>query len=135
MTYIKAFIVCIFIVMALLHVSQPMPLCGIYLGTTVLALITLKREISDMFSRPLAVITTLAMFFFFAEFFVVAPRLSEGWYLYQEGWRAACLLLGTFAMIPILSDYSCRLKAECVEAGAHPRWAFFSVPSHIQPRR
>ena len=67
-------------------------------------------------------------------FFIVVPKLEANWYLQQEGWHAVCLILGAFAMIPILSDYSCRLKAECREARAHRR-AFFSVPSHIPPHR
>lgn len=136
MSYVNGLIGCIFILITLLHVPHPMPFSWVpYLGAAVLALITLKSEISDMFSRALAVITTLTMFFFFAGFFVVVPKLSAGWYSHQEGWDAVCLLLGAFAMIPILSDYSCRLKADCVEARAHRRRAFFSVPSHIRPQR
>jgi hypothetical protein len=136
MLYLNGLIGCIFVLIALLHVAHPMPLTWVpYLGAAVLALITLKREVSDMFSRALAVITTIMMFFFFAGFFVVVPKLAADWYLHQEGWEAVCRLLGAFAMIPILSDYSCRLKAECLEARAHRRRAFFSVPSHIPPHR
>jgi len=135
MLYLNGLIGCIFAVIALLHVPHPMPWSWVpYLGAAILALITLKREIGDMLSRALAVITTLTMFFFFAGFFVVVPKLAADWYSHQEGWEAVCLILGAFAMIPILSDYSCRLKAECREAReASRRRAFFSVPSHIRP--
>ena len=135
MLYLNGLIGCIFLLIALLHVPHPMPFTWVpYLGAAMLALITLKREISDALSRALAVITTLTMFFFFAGFFVIVPKLAADWYRHQEGWEAVCLILAAFAMIPILSDYSCRLKAECREARqAHRRRAFFSVPSHIPP--
>lgn len=136
MLYLNGLIGSIFIVIALLHVPYPMPFAWVpYLCAAALALITLKREISDAFSRTLAVLTTVTMFFFFAGFFVVVPKLAADWYLHQEGWHAVCLLLGAFAMIPILSDYSCRLKADCVKARKRHRNAFFSVPGHIPPPR
>jgi hypothetical protein len=137
MFYINGLIGCIFVLIALLHVPHPTPFSWApYLGGAVLALITLKREITPMFSRPLAVVTTVMMFFFFARFFVVVPTLAANWYAHQEGWEAVCLLLSAFAMIPILSEYSCRCKADCLEARhAHHRRAFFSVPSHIPPHR
>ena len=135
MLYINGLIGCIFILIALLHAPYPMPFAWLpYLGAATLAFITCKREIGTALSRALAVITTVTMFSFFAAFFVVVPKLEANWYLQQEGWHAVCLILGAFAMIPILSDYSCRLKAECREARAHRR-AFFSVPSHIPPHR
>ena len=73
------------------------------------------------------------MFFFFAWFFLMVPSLEADWYANQAGWAAVCRLLGAFLMIPILSEYSCRLKADCLEARAARRTAFFSVPSHIRP--
>jgi len=48
---------------------------------------------------------------------------------------AVCRILAAFLMIPVLSDYSCRLKKDCVEAREARRNAFFSVPSHIRPSR
>jgi hypothetical protein len=71
------------------------------------------------------------MFFFFAAFFLIVPKLTADWYLSQYGWEAVCRILGAFVMIPILSDYSCRLKAECLEAREARRTAFFSVPSDV----
>ncbi len=136
MLYLNGLIGSIFVVIALLHVPYPMPFAWApYLGAAILALITLKREISDLISRTLAVLTTATMFFFFAGFFVVVPKLAADWYLHQEGWHAVCLLLGAFAMIPILSDYSCRLKKDYAKARKHRRNAFFSVPGHIPPHR
>jgi hypothetical protein len=137
MLYLNGLIGCIFVLIALLHVPHPMPFSWVpYVGAAVLALITLKRDVSAMYARGLAIITTVLMFFFFAGFFVVVPKLAADWYVHQEGWAAVCLILSAFAMIPILSDYSCRLKADCLEARqAHRRRAFFSVPSHIRPHK
>jgi hypothetical protein len=136
MLYLGGLTGSVFIMIASLHVAHPVPLAWVpYAGAAVLALITLKREIADAVARGLAVITTAAMFFFFAGFFVVAPKLTADWFAHQEGWSAVCLLLCAFAMIPILSDYSCRLKADCTKAPAERRRAFFSVPGHIPPPR
>ena len=39
------------------------------------------------------------------------------------------MLIGAFAMIPVLSDYSCRLKADCrEELATRKRGSFFSAP-------
>jgi hypothetical protein len=115
--------------MALLHVPHPMPFSWVpYLTGAVLALITLRREIADMFSRALAVITTLTMFFFFAAFFMVVPRLSQGWYAQD----AVCLLLGAFAAIPILSNYSCRLKANNINLTEGSNMCYNAVPKYIE---
>jgi hypothetical protein len=117
--------------------SDPVYWMAIFSGGAVLAFITLKREFSLALSRFLAVTTTIAMFYYFAEFFMLAPQLSDGWYQ-SAGWQsgrpihALSLLFSAFAMIPVLSDYSCRLKAECVEARIRERGAFFSVPKKLE---
>ena len=136
MLYLGGLIGCVFVLIASLHVPHPMPFAWVpYLGAAALALFTLKRDISDAVARALALLTTLAMFFFFAGFFALAPKLAADWYQHQEGWSAVCLLLCAFAMIPILSNYSCRLKADCSKAPAEHRRAFFSIPGHIPPLR
>lgn len=133
MQYIHASIGCLFILIALIHASLPNPLSWApYAAAAILALITLKPEISIAFSRVLAIATTALMFFFFAGFFLSVPKLAADWYTHQAGWEAVCRILGAFVMIPILSDYSCRLKAECREARVGARRAFFSVPDHIR---
>ena len=104
MLYLNGLIGCIFVLIALLHAAYPMPFAWVpYLGAAVLAFITLKGEISHAFARALAVLTTITMFFFFAGFFVVVPKLAADWYSQQDGWHAVCRLLGAFAMIPIMS--------------------------------
>jgi Na+/H+ antiporter NhaD/arsenite permease-like protein len=134
MQYIHGFIACVLVLLALIHIPFPEPLAWLpYSVAAGLALMTLKSELSMAVSRILAIATAGMMFFFFALFFLVAPSLEANWYTTQYGWAAVCLLLSAFVMIPILSDYSCRLKADCREARAARRTAFFSVPNHIRP--
>ena len=136
MPYLSGIVGCVFVLIALLHVPHPMPFAWVpYAIAGALALIALKRETPDAVVRALAVATTATMFFFFAGFFVVAPKLAADWYQHQEGWAAVCLILSAFAMIPVLSDYSCRLKADCHRLPAKTRLAFFSVPGHITSGR
>jgi hypothetical protein len=136
MQYLNGLIGITFVVISLIHAPLPDPFSWVpYAIASVLAFISLKTDISLPISRVLAIGTTVLMFIFFAGFFVVVPSLDADWYLHQDGWEAVTRILGAFAMIPILSDYSCRLKAECREARMRRgRHAFFSVPDHIRPR-
>lgn len=141
MQYINGLIGCILLLIGLVHVPFPMPLSWLpYLIGAVLAFITLKSEISVGPARVLAIGTTAAMFYFFAGFFVVAPNLAADWYTRPEGWDAVGRIVAAFLMLPILSEYSCRLKAECREALEHQRQRrhFFTAPgqapNHPPPR-
>lgn len=134
MQYIHGLIGCTFIAIALMHAFHPTPLSWApFAGAALLAFITLKNEIRIPIARILAISTTIVMFFFFAGFFVVIPGLATDWYMQQAGWHAACLIMSAFLMLPLLSDYSCRLKADCREERMVRRRAFFSVPDHIPP--
>lgn len=136
MQYIHGFIGFVLVVMALIHVPFPDPLEWLpYAVAAGLAFITLTQNLSMGIARVLAILTAGAMFFFFAIFFLLVPRLDADWYTTQYGWAAVCRILAAFLMIPVLSDYSCRLKKDCVEAREARRNAFFSVPSHIRPSR
>lgn len=136
MHYIHGFIGVVLVVMALIHVPFPDPLEWLpYAAAASLAFITLTQNMSMGLARVLAILTAGAMFFFFAIFFLLVPRLDADWYTTQFGWAAVCRILAAFLMLPILSDYSCRLKKDCVEAREARRNAFFSVPSHIRPSR
>jgi len=123
-----------FAVLALLHVPHPSPWLWLpYAAGAVLAFVTLLPNLSLFVSRVLAVAATALMFFFFAGFFTEVPRLESDWYQSQEGWSAVAGLVGAFTLIPVLSDYSCRCKAECrqVRPGRrlHRRHhGFFSAP-------
>lgn len=134
MQYIHGLLGCVLAVLALIHIPFPEPFAWLpFTLASALAFITMKPALSLGFSRILAIATAGMMFFFFALFFLVAPTLEADWYRTQYGWSAVCLILSAFVMIPILSEYSCRLKADCMEARAARRTAFFSVPGHIRP--
>lgn len=127
-----------FAALAVLHVPHPSPWLWVpYALGAGLAFLTLIPNLATPISRILALATTVLLFFFFAGFFTEVPKLASDWYQSQEGWSAVALLLGAFTLIPVLSDYSCRCKAECghVRAGRrqeHGRHGFFSVPDHVR---
>ncbi len=131
MSYLNGFIGLGFILLALLHLGVPdaSVLIGTYLFGSALAFLTLVRRLPLNVARLLALVTTAATFFYFIGFFQMAPHLGSGWYAVHT--KALGQLLGAFAMIPVLADYSCRLKADCLEAGARHRLGFFSVPQKL----
>jgi 4-amino-4-deoxy-L-arabinose transferase-like glycosyltransferase len=136
MHYVNGIIGIGFAVFALLHLTHPdwIYWMAIYSIGAILALATLKADLSLAVSRFLAIVTTVAMFFYFAAFFKMAPHLAEGWYHSHNAMQALGALIGAFAMIPVLSDYSCRLKADTcrVELVERRSRAFFSVPREIE---
>ena len=119
MQYFNGLIGCGFVVLAVLHTAEMSPYCWVpYTSAAFLAFLSLKSQINLTASRVLAVVTTLLMFFYFAEFFSVAPGLEGAWYRETKFWEAISEILAAFLLIPVLSNYTCRLKAE------------FSVPHH-----
>jgi len=130
-SYLNGFIGFGFILLALLHLGVPDGsfLIGAYLLGSALAFTTLVRRLSLNVSRLLALATTAATFFYFIGFFQMAPHLGEGWYAVHT--KALGQLLGAFAMIPVLAEYSCRLKADCREAMEGHRIGFFSAPRKL----
>ena len=134
MSFIHGFIGSVLLLMAVIHMPFPSPFAWLpYTIAASLAFITLLPNLSMGLSRLLAVATVGLMFFFFALFFLLVPRLEADWYMTQYGWSAVCRILTAFLMLPILSEYSCRLKKDCMEARRARRGAFFSVPNHIPP--
>ena len=129
MLYLNIFIGLVLLVMALLHMPHPAPLGWLpYLIGALLSFITLRNELALVYVRMLAVATALVMFFFFAGFFALVPNLEADWYMHQEGLAAVTRISASFFMIPVLSDYSCRLKADCRDAMTNERRSFFSAP-------
>lgn len=129
-----------FAVLALLHVPHPSPWLWLpYAAGAVLAFVTLMPGLTVFVSRILAIAATVLVFFFFAGFFTEVPHLESDWYQGQEGWAAVARLFGAFALLPVLSDFSCRCKAECREAhSGHRHWfrhpRIFTAPDHVRPR-
>ena len=115
------------VLLALLHLgvpARPYMLIGMYCCGAALALITLAPAVGQWPARILAVCATACMLFFFAGFFHMAPRLGEEWYAVHL--PALGQLIAAFAMLPVLSGYSCLMKADRVEA--RKAKGFFSVP-------
>ena len=141
MQFVNATIGVLFVVAALLHVPHPSPWLWLpYAAGATLAFITLVPNLGIFVSRVLAIAATALMFFFFAGFFLEVPKLASDWYQSQEGWAVVFRLIGAFTLIPLLSDYSCRCKAECREARQGVRHralrhrGFFSAPEQPRPR-
>ena len=77
-----------------------------------LAAIAFKHWLSVWMVRVLALFTAGSMFYFFWNFFALVPTLQPDWYWQPvEVIDAFGLLCAGFAMIPVLSEYSCRMKA------------------------
>lgn len=117
--------------LAFLHISMPegAELTLAYALGAALAFISLVPSMSIPVARTFAVLTTVCMFFYFAGFFSLAPELHSEWYRGMQAREAFSQLMSAFFMIPVLSCYSCRLKAEQREAMAQKRrTGFFSVP-------
>jgi hypothetical protein len=114
MCYITASLGIVLALFALLQIGQPDGLlwAAVFGSGALLAFLTLKRDMPLMVARALAVLSSLAMFWFFAGFFRLAPNLHPDWYERAAAIDAIGLLFAGFAMITILSEYSCRMKAE-----------------------
>ncbi len=121
--------------LAILHVNMPecVNLTIAYATGSVLAFLTFLPNLSIPVARAFAVLATGCMFYYFANFFSLAPELHSQWYRGMQAREAISLLLAAFSMIPVLSCYSCMLKAECREAVAKKRrTGFFSVPNKLE---
>ena len=120
--------------LAVLHVSMPecTQVTIAYAVGSLLAFLTLIPFMSIPVARMFAVATTACMFFYFAGFFSMAPELHTQWYRGMQAREAFSQLMAAFFMIPVLSSYSCRLKAECREAMEKRRTGFFSVPDELR---
>lgn len=130
MQYLHGIVALIFVSFAVVHLTAPQPLYWItvYGIGALLTGATLLDSIPRPVARAMAVVATVAMFFYFAGFFRLAPYLQGEWYTTLRGLDAIGLLFGAFAMISVLSDYSCRLKANCDQIRRSRKRAFFSAP-------
>jgi len=108
-------IAAVLVVFAVLQLNDPDSLQWFlaYASGAAVAALTLPRALPRIVHRVLAVATMLVMFFYFFGFFQLAPGLTEQWWQTEVGREAFGLFVGGFAMMPVLSCYSCRLKATC----------------------
>ena len=93
----------------------------------MLAFASLQPNISFAWARVLAVASVIAMFFYFAGFFRIVDRFHEQWYRSGLMLDAVGLLISAFAMIPVLSVFSSRMKCGGQAVGAGDR-ALFAGP-------
>lgn len=138
MRFLNGAIGCIFLVLTLLYGGHPEAhvSCQIMLGlATVLSFVTFLPSMPLPLARVLAISTVGVMFYFFAGFFTMASEFDSQWYQSTASFEAVAFLLAAFFLMAIMSDYSCRLKADCprnrARATAEKR-GFFSVPSDLQ---
>ncbi len=140
MRMINALIACVLLVLAVLHAFVPNHLSFffVYAAGAIFALVTIKPgRMSINTARLFAIGTTVVMFFYFAGFFRLTPHFQGDWMRTGVALEGFGMLLSGFLMIPILSCYSCLLKAEGCEHFKHQteetkRGAFFSAPEDIQ---
>ena len=130
MSYLNGPIGCGLVLLALAHLAVPGAdylHIGMYLCGGALAFITLISGMGQWTSRFLAVCATAIMFFFFACFIATAPQLRDAWW--SVNLHSLGSLVGAFSMIPVLSEYSCLMKADRAQALEVRRAkGFFSVP-------
>ena len=119
MRCVNSIVAVVLLLFALLLRDEPTQAAMFIVGAT-LAAVAFKRWLSLHFVRGLAVVATGALFWYFAQFLYLVPNLQPDWYRDWggEGMRTVGLLFAGFAMIPVLSEYSCRMKAsgECERA-------------------
>ncbi len=138
MRYVNGAIGCIFLILTLLYASQGASAhlsCLAMLGlATVLSFVTFVPSLPVPFARTLAVVTVAVMFYFFAGFFTMASSFDSQWYKSTAAFEAISFLLAAFCLLPVLSDFSCRLKADCPRrrATATASKGFFGVPRDLQ---
>ena len=116
MRLVNAVIASALLMAAVLYLGDP-PGASMFLVGAVVAAVALKRWLSAWTVRVLAFLAAGTLFCYFGQFFYLVPHLEPSWYWQWQGdaLEAAALLLAGFAMIPVLSEYSCRMKAtrEC----------------------
>ena len=112
MRYVNGLIGLWLVALALMYIGQDdwALWTPIYGTGALIALLTLKPQMSLWMVWSCAIIATAAMFFFFAFFFQMAPHLKGDWF--SQGHESLLLLISAFCMIPVLSEFSCRMKTE-----------------------
>ena len=135
MRVINGIIGCVLLALAILHVFIPRTpiLSAIYLGGALLALASLRPNMSFAWARVLAVASVIAMFFYFAGFFRIVDHFHEQWYRSGLMLNAVGMLISAFAMIPVLSVFSSRMKCDDQKVGAGDR-ALFAGPDEGSTR-
>ena len=114
MQYVNAVIAVALVVFAAASLDAPAQAL-MYVVGAALAAIAFKHWLGIWMVRVLAIGTVVTLYWYFGQFFLVAGDLKPGWFATGEAIPALGLLVAGFGMIPVLSEYSCRMKAsaEC----------------------
>ena len=110
MQYVNAFLAAVLTVFALMTLDDPRQALMFGIGAA-LAAVALKHWLGLWTVRFLATATAVLLYWYFGQFFLRADNLEDGWYASSAALPMAGLLIAGFAMIPVLSEYSCRMKA------------------------
>lgn len=113
MQYVNGTLALVFGGLGLLHLELKDPAIwpGLYGAGAMLAATSCKPQLTPWTVRVLATTATFTMFIYFAGFFFCAPYLTEGWYAREGHGGTLALLIAGFCMMPVVSGYSCRMKA------------------------
>lgn len=119
--------------LSIVHAFIPMlPVFSVLYGIgAALALLSLLDVTKPWIVRLLAVASTAAMFMYFFGFFRLVHRFHDNWYQSGMALEAIGLLTSAFAMIAVLSVYSCRLKGDDTETDSGNQ-SIFGVPEKIK---
>ena len=109
MNYVNGFIALV-LICAAFFARQDGIVAGLFTLCALLAALS-TIHLPRFVNHLLAVATTAAMFASFALFFDLAPNLEPDWYMQREAVSTFSSLFAAFAMIPVLSEFSCRMKA------------------------
>ena len=110
MRYVNGLIGVALIVLALSYLNEidSAPWSLIYGYGALVALLSLKSRITYRVAWIGAIGATVAMFCYFALFFQMVPHLRGDWIAHRH--ESLYLVVSAFCMIPVLSNFSCRLK-------------------------
>lgn len=114
MHYVNSALALVLVVLSLLHLGdeQPVIWMSLYGAGALLAAAACKPTLNRWTVRVLATASTVTMFIYFAGFFFRAPYLGESWYVREGNVGTLALLIAGFCMMPVVSAYSCRMKAQ-----------------------
>ena len=110
MRYVNGVIGAALFVLALSYLSESssVPWSLIYGYGALVALLSLKSRVTSRVAWVGAIGATVAMFCYFALFFQMVPHLRGDWIAHRH--ESVYLVAAAFCMIPVLSNFSCRLK-------------------------
>ncbi len=120
-------------VLSIVHAFIPVlpVLSAVYAMGAALALSSLFNITNTWLVRLLAIASTGAMFLYFFGFFRLVHHFHDNWHRSGVALEAIGMLLAAFAMIAVLSVYSCRLKGADGETDSGDQ-AIFGVPENIK---